>query len=48
MSDDTVNFEVDGKPVEGRRGQMVMEVTDDLGVYVPRFCYHKKLSIAAS
>ena len=48
MSDDTVNFEVDGKPVQGRRGQMVMEVTDSLDVYVPRFCYHKKLSIAAS
>jgi NADH-quinone oxidoreductase subunit G len=48
MSDDIVNIEVDGKPVEGRRGQMVIEVTDTVGAYVPRFCYHAKLSIAAN
>ena len=48
MSDDIVNIEVDGKPVEGRRGQMVIEVTDNVGAYVPRFCYHEKLSIAAN
>ena len=48
MSDDIVNIEVDGKPVEGRRGQMVIEVTDHVGAYVPRFCYHEKLSIAAN
>ena len=48
MSDDVVNIEVDGKPVEARKGQMIIEVTDDLGAYVPRFCYHKKLSIAAN
>ena len=48
MSDDTVNIEVDGKPVEARKGQMVIEVTDEIGAYVPRFCYHEKLSIAAN
>jgi NADH-quinone oxidoreductase subunit G len=48
MSDDIVNIEVDGKPVEARRGQMVIEVTDNIGVYIPRFCYHEKLSIAAN
>ena len=48
MSDDIVNIEVDGKPVEGRRGQMVIEVTDNIGAYVPRFCYHEKLSVAAN
>ena len=48
MSDDIVNIEVDGKPVQARRGQMVIEVTDDIGAYVPRFCYHEKLSIAAN
>jgi len=48
MSDDIVNIEVDGKPVEARRGQMVIEVTDNIGTYVPRFCYHEKLSIAAN
>ena len=48
MSDDTVNIEVDGKPVEARPGQMVIEVTDSIGTYVPRFCYHEKLSVAAN
>jgi NADH-quinone oxidoreductase subunit G len=48
MSDDIVNIEVDGKPVEARSGQMVIEVTDNVGAYVPRFCYHEKLSVAAN
>ena len=41
MSDDIVNIEVDGKAVEAKKGQMVIEVTDNIGAYVPRFCYHK-------
>ena len=48
MSDDVVNIEVDGKPVEARKGQMIIEVTDSVGAYIPRFCYHEKLSIAAN
>ena len=45
---DMVNIEVDGKPMQARKGQMLIEVTDPAGVYIPRFCYHKKLSIAAN
>lgn len=48
MSDDIVTIEVDGKPVEARKGQMIIEVTDAIGTYIPRFCYHDKLSIAAN
>ncbi len=49
MSDDTINFEVDGKPFTARKGQMIMEVTDHVGgAYIPRFCYHPKLSVAAN
>jgi NADH-quinone oxidoreductase subunit G len=48
MSDDTITIEVDGKPVEARKGQMLIEVTDARGTYVPRFCYHNKLSVAAN
>ena len=48
MSDDTVTIEIDGKPVEAVAGQMLIEVTDRLGRYVPRFCYHDKLSVAAN
>ena len=48
MSDDTLTIEVDGKRVEARKGQMLIEATDAVGAYVPRFCYHEKLSIAAN
>ena len=48
MNDDIVNIEVDGEPVEARRGQMIIELTDAVGAYVPRFCYHEKLSVAAN
>ncbi len=48
MSDDTVNVEVDGRPLQAKKGQMIIQLTDAAGVYVPRFCYHEKLSIAAN
>ena len=48
MSDDTIQIEVDGETVEAKKGQMLIEVTDRVGAYVPRFCYHEKLSIAAN
>ena len=43
-----VNVEVNGVPLKGRKGQMIIEVTDQADIYVPRFCYHPKLSIAAN
>ena len=49
MSDKTVTIEVNGVPVEARAGQMLIEVTDHReDAYVPRFCYHRKLSVAAN
>ncbi len=48
MSDDTINLTVDGKSLTAKRGQMLIEVTDAAGIDVPRFCYHKKLSVAAN
>ena len=48
MSDDIVNIEIDGRAHQARKGQMIIEVTDASDVYVPRFCYHRKLSIAAN
>jgi len=47
-AEDAVNIEIDGQPCQARKGQMIIEVTDALGIGVPRFCYHKKLSIAAN
>ncbi|WP_070988795.1 NADH-quinone oxidoreductase subunit NuoG [Halofilum ochraceum] len=43
-----VEIEVDGKPVRVRKGAMLIEATDAAGIDVPRFCYHRKLSIAAN
>jgi NADH-quinone oxidoreductase subunit G len=48
MSDDIVNIEVNGEPVKARKGQMLIQATDTTGHYVPRFCYHEKLPIAAN
>ena len=48
MSEDLVNIEVNGVPLKARKGQMIMQVTDPAGIYIPRFCYHEKLSVAAN
>jgi NADH-quinone oxidoreductase subunit G len=47
-AEDAVNIEIDGSPYQARKGAMIIEVTDANGITVPRFCYHKKLSIAAN
>ena len=41
-------IEIDGKTLEVETGQMIIEAADDAGIYIPRFCYHKKLSVAAN
>ncbi|NBU25909.1 MAG: NADH dehydrogenase (quinone) subunit G, partial [Gammaproteobacteria bacterium] len=46
--DDLVNLEIDGKPVKARKGAMIIHATDAHGAYVPRFCYHDKLPVAAN
>ena len=43
-----VEIEIDGKKVEVPEGSMVMHAADKAGTYIPHFCYHKKLSIAAN
>jgi len=43
-----VEIEIDGKKVEVQEGSMVMDAANKLGTYIPHFCYHKKLSIAAN
>ncbi len=48
MTDDLVNIEVDGKSLQARKGSMLIEATDAADIYVPRFCYHGKLSVAAN
>ena len=48
MSKDTVTIEIDGLACEVARGAMVIEAADAAGIAIPRFCYHKKLTVAAN
>src|ERR1700721_3182032 len=48
MADEFVNIEVNGVAMKARKGEMIIRVTDAHGAYVPRFCYHDKLTIAAN
>jgi NADH-quinone oxidoreductase subunit G len=43
-----IEIEIDGKKVEVQEGSMVMDAANKVGTYIPHFCYHKKLSIAAN
>jgi len=45
---DLINIEIDGKPTQIRKGAMIIEAADAIGVAIPRFCYHRKLPIAAN
>ncbi len=48
VAPDTVMIEVDGHKLQARKGEMLIKVTDAAGIYIPRFCYHHKLSVAAN
>ncbi len=43
-----VEVEIDGRKVQVSEGSMVMDAANKLGIYIPHFCYHKKLSIVAN
>ena len=43
-----VNIEIDGIPLRVDSSKMIIQVADEAGIDIPRFCYHKKLSIAAN
>ena len=43
-----IEIELDGKKVDIAEGSMIMHAAEKAGTYIPHFCYHKKLSIAAS
>ena len=43
-----IEIELDGKKVEITEGSMIMHAAEKAGTYIPHFCYHKKLSIAAN
>lgn len=43
-----VNIEIDGIPLKVDSAKMIIQAADEAGIDIPRFCYHKKLSIAAN
>ena len=48
VAEDMLNIDIDGKPLQARKGAMIIEVADANGITIPRFCYHKKLPVAAN
>ena len=48
MSDTEIEIEIDGKPLKAKPNSMIIQVADEAGIYIPRFCYHKHLSVAAN
>jgi NADH-quinone oxidoreductase subunit G len=45
---DFIEIEIDGKKIQAKPHQTVIQAADDAGIYIPRFCYHKELSIVAN
>ena len=45
---DHVNIEIDGRALQVPKGSMIIQAADRIGVAIPRFCYHRKLPIAAN
>lgn len=43
-----IEFEINGKKIQAPEGSMIIEAADAAGIYIPRFCYHRKLSIVAN
>ena len=47
-SEDMVSIEIDGVSMQARKGAMIIHAADEANIFIPRFCYHKKLPIAAN
>lgn len=43
-----IKIEIDGKEITTQPGKMIIQVADENDIYIPRFCYHKKLTVAAN
>jgi len=48
MSKDTITITIDDTEYDVDSGVMLIDVADQVGIHIPRFCYHKKLSVAAN
>jgi NADH-quinone oxidoreductase subunit G len=47
-TENLVSIEIDGNELQAPAGAMLIDVADEAGIYIPRFCYHHKLSVAAN
>ncbi len=47
-TDNMITVEIDEQTLTCSPGEMVIQVADEAGIYIPRFCYHEKLSVAAN
>lgn len=43
-----IDLEIDGQPLKAKANQTIIEVADAAGLYIPRFCYHPHLTVAAN
>ncbi len=43
-----IDIEINGKALQVEPGSTIMGAAHQAGTYIPHFCYHKKLSIAAN
>jgi len=43
-----IEIEIDGQTVKTEEGASIIEAADSVGIHIPRYCYHEKLSIAAN
>lgn len=48
MEKPVIEIEIDNQKLEVAPGSMIIEAADAVGIRIPRFCYHKKLSVAAN
>ncbi|MBL7003561.1 MAG: NADH-quinone oxidoreductase subunit G [Gammaproteobacteria bacterium] len=45
---ETIDITINGQTIQAKPGEMLIDVADDNGITIPRFCYHKKLSVSAN
>ena len=45
---DSITVTINGQAIESQAGRLLIDVADENGIVIPRFCYHKKLSVAAN
>lgn len=43
-----IEIEINGRKLSAKSNQTVIQVADEAGIYIPRFCYHQQLSIPAN